>query len=1024
MRRQRMGSFFKTALWITIISFSLAWGITAALAEDDAEAADLSSLSISGPSSVNESSTAGYTATAKFSDGSTRTVTSRASWSENSYYASISGGVLTTRSVSSNRTVTITARYSYDGVSRSAQKSVTIVNAGTQASLTSLAITGPATVAANSTASYTATASFSNGTTQNVTTGATWSENSTFSTISTGGVLTTTAPTTNQAVSVGASYTSGGVTRTASLPVTITAAATQVSLTSLAITGPATVAANSTASYTATATFSNGTTQNVTTGATWSENSTFSTISTGGVLTTTAPTTNQTVSVGASYTSGGVTRTATRSVTITAATTPPPSGSKSINSTSQNRASLPSAPVPEQTFVTQSAFQILANNDLGMHCGDLDHRIASILPPFNVVHAMAIQRGTSTAPPQILTPTEIDVIYSASSNPNDPALANPMTAPVFKTNFWDPNSVQPASTLAFDGYDPFYPPSILGLFPLTKDLGLPVPDLAQLYPISGASALTADQQDMPGVSAPYTANVPQTFKRFDTDLPFFASFPFGYRLTNMNWFAADGIPVAPFDDFGRKNSYPLMRVQAVAKSTALTGRANDVIASVDTVTPVSAEATCFACHISSGDGGGGNAACIPGVDANCNVQGSPRSGTAFIVARVSEDTSTLPLDGKKEWAADNNIIRLHDAKHGTHLQSSTPVVCQTCHYTPALDLAHLGPLGPGDANANGRDQRAHRTNSRVMHAFHGQFTDLFVNDMPPPTDSRRLSPTTGKPVINSFVQTKLNQNCYQCHPGESTKCLRGAMYNGGLICQDCHGTMAQVGNDFSQNFSATTPFPAGADLTKRIPWANVPACQSCHTGDSGSNLGLTDPNVIKSTDGIRLLQAYRTNDANAKPIVATNKRFAEETAANGSTILYRLSKGHSGINCEACHGSTHAEWPVTPDSGATIANDNMTSIQLQGHSGKIVECTSCHAAGSLPVSLGGPHGMHPVNDTRFADGGHRNLASANRAQCRACHGQTGQGTVLSKVAVNRNLAGETFTKGQMVSCNLCHSNPL
>jgi hypothetical protein len=248
-------------------------------------------------------------------------------------------------------------------------------------------------------------------------------------------------------------------------------------------------------------------------------------------------------------------------------------------------------------------------------------------------------------------------------------------------------------------------------------------------------------------------------------------------------------------------------------------------------------------------------------------------------------------------------------------------------------------LGPNDANDNGKEQKIHRTNSRVMHAFHGQFTDLFVNDTPPPTDPQRTDPATGKPVANAFVQDKLNNSCYQCHPGRNTKCLRGAMFNGRLVCQDCHGGMAQVGNDFSENFTTATPFPAGADLTKRIPWANVPACQSCHTGDAVSNLGLTDPNVIKSKDGIRLLQAYRTNDTvNAKPIVATNKRFAEESAS-GNAVLYRLSKGHSGIFCEACHGSTHAEWPVQPESGASIANDNMATIQLQGHTGKITECT-------------------------------------------------------------------------------------
>jgi hypothetical protein len=798
-------------------------------------------------------------------------------------------------------------------------------------------------------------------------------------------------------------------------------------LTGLSINGPNSLDENTSATFSAVAQFSNGTSQTVTSSATWSESSPYATLS-GSILSAGSVSGNQTVTVTARYSSGGVTRSATTSVTIVdTGGTANTSGPISINSTSQNRDTLSDAPVAEQPFLNQNGFKVFAVNDLGMHCGDLDHRIASILPPFNVIHALVLLQGSSSALPEILTPTDVDMVYSAASNPNDPALQNPPAAPIFKTNFWDPNPAPFGTSLAFDAYDPFYPPDILSLFQVAPDMGLPVPDLAKLYPVTGAGQLVADQQDMPGVTDPYVANTPQSFTRFDTDLPFFVNFPFGYRLSNMNWFAADGIPLAPFDDFGRKNSFPLMRVQATTKGTNLTGLGGDILASVDTVVPISAEADCSRCHTSSVDGGGGQAACIPGIDVNCTVEGSTRTRTLFSVARASADTADVPPQAKREWAADNNILRLHDAKHGTQLQTSTPIVCQTCHYTPALDLAHLGPLGPDDVGANGKEQRIHQSNSRVMHAFHGQFTDLFLDDMPPPNDPRRLDPATGRPAVNTFVQERLDQSCYQCHPGRSTKCLRGTMFNAGLICQDCHGGMQQVGNDFSENFSAATPFPSGADLTKRVPWANVPACQSCHTGDAVDNLGLTDPNVIRSQDGIRLLQAYRTNDrVNARPIVATNKRFAENNV-DGKEVLYRLSKGHSGIFCEACHGSTHAEWPVQPESGAYVSNDNMAAIQLQGHTGKIIECTSCHASGSLPVSLSGPHGLHPVADQRFV-GGHENLAERNHDACRACHGQNGEGTVLSKVAADRSLSAEgrqiTLAKGQLVSCNLCHGNQL
>jgi len=96
---------------------------------------------------------------------------------------------------------------------------------GTTKSLTALAITGPATVMESSTATYAATASYSDGTTQNVTAAAAWSENSAFASIA-GGVLTTVAVTSDQAVLITGSYTSGSVTRSASLSVMVANAPT------------------------------------------------------------------------------------------------------------------------------------------------------------------------------------------------------------------------------------------------------------------------------------------------------------------------------------------------------------------------------------------------------------------------------------------------------------------------------------------------------------------------------------------------------------------------------------------------------------------------------------------------------------------------------------------------------------------------------------------------------------------------------------------------------------------------------
>ena len=728
----------------------------------------------------------------------------------------------------------------------------------------------------------------------------------------------------------------------------------------------------------------------------------------------------------------------TISITVSPVAPPPPPANSSINSTSRSAVSVAAGPVPEQPFVSNPLYQVLAINDLGMHCGDLDTRISSILPPFNVLHAQVIARGTSNTNPRILNQGEAIITYSAVSNAGDPIMS---IAPdlakdgsLYKTNFWD---------IARQAYAPFYPSGILDAFyPAGTDIvdiGLPVPDVERLYLEDGT--LHAGQQAMPGLNGPLFSNDPQVFVEHIGTLPFFTNFAFGYT-SDVNWSEAAGIPISVYDDGGRQNPYPLMRVQAEVGGAK--------VATIDTVVPISGEAECQRCHAAPVDGGNGAA-----------TQTLVDNGITLALS-IDDPANNVTAGASVEWASDINIISLHDLKHGTTLnqgydlatgKANEPVVCQVCHYTPALDLAQLGPLGPENdgplvlngvtvaaSMANGRDQAKNKTMSNVMHSHHGQFTDLFP-PMPPAVDAQ------GNKRSAAITRQILGETCYACHPGTNTECMRGAMANGGQVCQDCHGDMQQVGDDFSRDVSPTNvgAFHVAADYytnaaTPRVPWANEPGCGSCHTGDATNNLAGTANAMVNPTDisgnndGIRLAQAFRTNDAKATPIVPTNKRFAENvvaegTAADGNPKLYRVSVGHGGLFCESCHGATHAEWP----NANPFANDNVASQQLQGHTGTITECSTCHA-GNLDNlgtngstnSLRGPHGMHVVGETNFADGGHE--SNLNRNACRTCHGQNGEGTVLSRTAADRDFRGMErgglVAKGTPVTCNMCHGNEL
>jgi hypothetical protein len=363
---------------------------------------------------------------------------------------------------------------------------------------------------------------------------------------------------------------------------------------------------------------------------------------------------------------------------------------------------------------------------------------------------------------------------------------------------------------------------------------------------------------------------------------------------------------------------------------------------------------------------------------NCHVTGRMAAGDSAI--RWSDDADP-ELQSKK------NILILHDEREGTQLSSSTPVLCSRCHYSPPLDLSGAGPTG---------DQRVLPTFSGVMHGFHGGLVDnlnnpVFPNDAP------------------------VEDTCYQCHPGQITQCQRGAMKTGGIDCNNCHGGMLSVGGEY--------PLLAGGSLDgandggARRPWMDLPRCQSCHTGDAVSHLSGTG--LVPDSSGIRLVQTYSTGDSSASPLLTVNKRFAEQ-----DDTLFRNSKGHGGLACEACHGSTHAIWPNADDA----ANDNVAAMRLQGFAGTIIECNACHSAGSLPMTTNGPHGLHNINDPRWIDEVHGEIYGRNKNSCKACHGNDLRGTVLARIPVARSFRVEdngtvSFVKGELVGCGHCHRTP-
>lgn len=338
------------------------------------------------------------------------------------------------------------------------------------------------------------------------------------------------------------------------------------------------------------------------------------------------------------------------------------------------------------------------------------------------------------------------------------------------------------------------------------------------------------------------------------------------------------------------------------------------------------------------------------------------------------------FDPNSEKDYKRNVLRKHDemqlanplfqsalAKLGMNalgleatVNGGRPVLCAACHGSNALPGTGITGITPL---------------TRAMHAGHA--------NAPDPTNMLTLDSSANR------------SSCYRCHPGSETRCLRGAMGNavasdGSMLmqCQSCHGSMSQVG------------------AANRVGWLQEPSCQNCHTGTATLNNGQ-----------IRYTNAF---DNSGSLRVAVSRAFATNTNAPATGYdLYRFSKGHGGLQCESCHGSTHAEYP------SSHRNDNLQSIALQKHSGTLIECMTCHA--SMPQTVtGGPHGMHPVGQSWV--GGHENAAKTNASQCRSCHGLDYRGTVLSKTHADRSFQVEergtlSFPRGTSIGCYSCHNGP-
>ncbi len=325
-------------------------------------------------------------------------------------------------------------------------------------------------------------------------------------------------------------------------------------------------------------------------------------------------------------------------------------------------------------------------------------------------------------------------------------------------------------------------------------------------------------------------------------------------------------------------------------------------------------------------------------------------------------------DSEKDYKY--NILRLHDEKHPNAVSDNQDA---------------LKAKGYTGYNSNGLYDSAKDGNPILCATCHSSnaLVGSGITGIKPLTESiHALHANVLDPIEGIKLNDSANRSaCYRCHPGATTQCLRGAMGNSSNVeCQSCHGSISAVGK-------------AG-----RAGWLEEPNCQSCHQNGQRYTSAITSDGTLRA---------------------ALDTRFATnpDTPMRGIS-LYRYSTGHGQMQCEACHGPTHAIYP------SSHTEDNLQSEMIQGHIGTIAECSACHS--SVPfTTTGGPHGMHTIGQ-EWVDK-HEDIAEDNPTQCQACHGSDYRGTFLSKAFSARSFKTEwgtkTFNAGDQIGCYNCHNGP-
>jgi mono/diheme cytochrome c family protein len=252
-----------------------------------------------------------------------------------------------------------------------------------------------------------------------------------------------------------------------------------------------------------------------------------------------------------------------------------------------------------------------------------------------------------------------------------------------------------------------------------------------------------------------------------------------------------------------------------------------------------------------------------------------------------------------------DVLAVHDKLSGTNLlemaEAGEPKLCQSCHADPVLGTEGDPKLLNFPAS---------------LHGFHA-----------------------------NYLTDRGADACHSCHPNNPngpTRCLRDFHSGIGMDCTSCHGALEdhalsllkkehEAGKPgaarLMENLKPRTV--ASLDEVKgRTPWLMEPDCTSCH-------------------------------DFAEKPFI-DDTGFNKWTSGDPQDLFRMRMDDMGSIMCEACHGSTHATYPVE-DTIFGKDRDVIQPLQYQGNTRPIGagegNCGVCHMDSGFTPDMSVHHPM-------------------------------------------------------------------